>query len=148
VRGLAVVLTGTDLYRDIETRRQAQRSLELADALVVLQERGPLACPTALRASARVIYQSTTAEDSAKSQTRPACADGRPPARRERSRNALLPPPGCLPTDDIRIDHIGNALDPLLGEAATATMAARPTIAGWAVCHTRPRDDASSAPTC
>ena len=33
---LVVVLTGTDLYRDIATDSQAQRSLELADRLIVL----------------------------------------------------------------------------------------------------------------
>lgn len=37
---LCVVLTGTDLYRDIRTDAAAQRSLELADRLVVLQARG------------------------------------------------------------------------------------------------------------
>ena len=43
--GLAVVLTGTDLYRDIATDAAAQRSLDLAQRLVVLQERGPDALP-------------------------------------------------------------------------------------------------------
>ena len=37
-QGLAVVLTGTDLYRDIQTDASAQRSLQLAGRLVVLQE--------------------------------------------------------------------------------------------------------------
>jgi hypothetical protein len=40
---LVVVLTGTDLYRDIADDRDAQRSLDLADRLVVLQELGPRA---------------------------------------------------------------------------------------------------------
>src|SRR3954470_10648259 len=35
---LAVVLTGTDLYRDLPASREAARSLEIADRLVVLQE--------------------------------------------------------------------------------------------------------------
>src|SRR5689334_14237743 len=37
---LIVVLTGTDLYRDIHSSARAQRALELADRLVVLQECG------------------------------------------------------------------------------------------------------------
>src|SRR5690606_16822674 len=45
---LVVVLTGTDLYRDIGHDAQAQRSLALAHRLVVLQPRGPLALPPAL----------------------------------------------------------------------------------------------------
>ena len=60
-RGLAVVLTGTDLYQDIATDADAQRSLALAQRLVVLQERGPLALPPQLRGKARVIFQSTPA---------------------------------------------------------------------------------------
>ena len=56
---LAVVLTGTDLYRDIAIDPAARRSLELAGQLVVLQELGPQALPAAHRAKTRVIYQST-----------------------------------------------------------------------------------------
>src|SRR5437867_10634415 len=37
---LVVVLTGTDLYRDIHTDRDARASLVLADRLVVLQDMG------------------------------------------------------------------------------------------------------------
>ncbi|HEY0886909.1 MAG TPA: TIGR04348 family glycosyltransferase, partial [Ramlibacter sp.] len=48
-RGLAVVLTGTDLYQDIRTDPQAQRSLELAQRLVVLQELGAQALPESCR---------------------------------------------------------------------------------------------------
>ena len=40
-RGLAVVLTGTDLYSDLATDdHDARRSVKLAASLVVLQERG------------------------------------------------------------------------------------------------------------
>lgn len=57
-RPLVVVLTGTDLYRDIASSRAAQRSLALADRLVVLQPDGIQALPQGVRAKARVIYQS------------------------------------------------------------------------------------------
>jgi putative glycosyltransferase (TIGR04348 family) len=55
---LVVVLTGTDLYRDIAHDADAQASLDLADRLVVLQERGALELPRRLRAKVRVVYQS------------------------------------------------------------------------------------------
>jgi putative glycosyltransferase (TIGR04348 family) len=55
---LVVALTGTDLYRDIYTSRQAQLSLEWADRLVVLQPCGRDELPTGLRSKVRVIYQS------------------------------------------------------------------------------------------
>jgi putative glycosyltransferase (TIGR04348 family) len=124
-RGLAVILTGTDLYRDIESDASAQRSLRLADALVVLQERGPLALPAELRDKTRVIFQSTSSR-----KTLPK-SPGRLRAlmvghlREEKDPETLFATALLLAErDDIRIDHIGHALDPLLGEAATATMAA------------------------
>jgi putative glycosyltransferase (TIGR04348 family) len=55
---LIVALTGTDLYRDIRTSRRAQRSLELADRLVLLQPGGLDELAQHLRPKARVIYQS------------------------------------------------------------------------------------------
>jgi hypothetical protein len=39
-RPLAVVLTGTDLYRDIRSDRDARASLDLGDRFVVLQDMG------------------------------------------------------------------------------------------------------------
>ncbi|MBK6009162.1 TIGR04348 family glycosyltransferase [Ramlibacter ginsenosidimutans] len=62
-RGLAVVLTGTDLYQDIASDASAQRSLALAQRLVVLQEQGPSGLPAQHRAKARVIFQSTPARE-------------------------------------------------------------------------------------
>jgi putative glycosyltransferase (TIGR04348 family) len=55
---LAVVLTGTDLYKDIQTDTSAQHSLDAASHLVVLQELGIDELPVRYRAKARVIYQS------------------------------------------------------------------------------------------
>ena len=56
-----VALTGTDLYRDIQTLPAAQRSLELADWLVLLQSDGVAYLPKDVRHKARVIYQSAQA---------------------------------------------------------------------------------------
>jgi putative glycosyltransferase (TIGR04348 family) len=55
---LVVVLTGTDLYRDIRTDSDARASLALADRLVVLQDMGRLELPSRFRGKTRVIYQS------------------------------------------------------------------------------------------
>jgi putative glycosyltransferase (TIGR04348 family) len=54
-RPLIVVLTGTDLYRDIHSDLQAQLSLRLAS---LLQAMGVLELPESMRAKTRVIYQS------------------------------------------------------------------------------------------
>jgi putative glycosyltransferase (TIGR04348 family) len=57
-RPLIVVLTGTDLYRDIHVDADARRALELATRLVALQRAGLAELPAAVRDKARVIYQS------------------------------------------------------------------------------------------
>ena len=58
-RPLIVMLTGTDLYGDIHCDRLAQRSLDLADRLVVLQTEGLRELAAKHRRKARVIHQST-----------------------------------------------------------------------------------------
>jgi putative glycosyltransferase (TIGR04348 family) len=58
-RPLVLALTGTDLYRDIRTDRDARESMRLADRMIVLQDMGPAELEPALRAKTRVIYQST-----------------------------------------------------------------------------------------
>ena len=57
-RALVVVLTGTDLYRDIRTSAAAQQSLAWATRLVVLQEMGVVELAPPLRTKTRIIYQS------------------------------------------------------------------------------------------
>lgn len=122
-RGLAVVLTGTDLYQDLATSEAASRSVELAQRLVVLQERGAEALPPALRGKARVVYQSTPAL---------------PPLPRERDvlRTVMVGHLRQVKTpqtlfaaarllrgrEDIRITHIGDAAaEPALGDEARTT---------------------------
>ena len=123
-RGLAVVLTGTDLYRDIRHDAAAQRSLALAQRLVVLQELGPQALPAEHRAKTRVIFQSTTTRRSADKTVARLRAVMVGHLRDEKGPQTLWAAARLLrDRSDIRIDHIGEALDPALGEAARATMA-------------------------
>jgi len=126
-RGLAVVLTGTDLYRDIRIDPAARRSLDLAQALVVLQECAPEALPVEVRGKSRVIFQSTaTRQTLAKSPNRlRVVMVGH--LRGEKSPETLYAAARLLaPQSAIHIDHIGEALDPALGQAARETMAAAP----------------------
>ena len=126
-RGLAVVLTGTDLYRDIVSDAAAQRSLALAQALVVLQECAPQALPEAVRGKARVIFQSTTARQPLARSSRHLRALMVGHLREEKSPQTLFSAARRLAgRRDMFIDHIGEALDPALGDAARATMAAVP----------------------
>lgn len=57
-RRLIVVLTGTDLYRDIRFDTDAQLSLKLAHKLVVLQDEGVAELPEVYRHKTVVIHQS------------------------------------------------------------------------------------------
>ena len=53
-----VALTGTDLYRDIQTNRLAQESLDIATRIVVLQPKAIEELRPSWRKKTRVIYQS------------------------------------------------------------------------------------------
>jgi len=55
---LAVVLTGTDLYRDLPASAEARRSLEFADRIIVLQDEAPRLLEPRLRRRTRVVFQS------------------------------------------------------------------------------------------
>lgn len=57
-RPIVVVLTGTDLYRDLAESAEAQHSITIADALIVLQEDAIQHIPSALRRKTHVVYQS------------------------------------------------------------------------------------------
>jgi putative glycosyltransferase (TIGR04348 family) len=126
-RGLAVVLTGTDLYRDIAADAAAQRSLQLASELVVLQEAGLAALPPELHGKCRVIFQSTTPRQTLAKSPRRLRAVMVGHLRAEKSPETLFAAARLLAGDPaIFIDHIGEALDPALGAAAEATMHAAP----------------------
>lgn len=124
-QGLAIVLTGTDLYRDIHSNEAAQRSLALARRLVVLQERGPDALPAALRMKTRVIFQSSSARQPLVKSQKHVRAVMVGHLRDEKSPQTLFAAARLLQDEPtLLIDHIGDALDPTLGEEARATAAA------------------------
>lgn len=119
--GLAVVLTGTDLYRDIQTDASAQASLAQAQKLVLLQECAPQALPAALRHKARVIFQSSPTRAGVSKTPRHLRAVMVGHLRDEKAPQTLWAAARLLQGDpDILIDHIGEALEPELGAQAKA----------------------------
>jgi putative glycosyltransferase (TIGR04348 family) len=119
---LAVVLTGTDLYQDIAQDAQAQRSLQLAGRLVVLQELGIAALPDEHRHKARVIYQSTPARQPLVKGTRELRAVMVGHLREVKSPQTLFDAARLLAgRSDIRIAHIGAASGASWAELARAT---------------------------
>jgi putative glycosyltransferase (TIGR04348 family) len=119
---LIVVLTGTDLYRDIRADRDARASLELADRLVVLQEMGRLELAPRLRRKTRVIYQSAQGKRSAKSPWRFRIAVlGHLRDEKDPFRTALaLAHLADLP--QIEVVHLGEALSPEMRKEARRFM--------------------------
>jgi putative glycosyltransferase (TIGR04348 family) len=126
-RPLMLVLTGTDLYRDIAIDADARRSLDRADALVVLNELGATGLPEALRAKTHVVLQSCSARKALPRATRHLRAlmvghlrDEKDPRTYWRAVQRLAP------RHDIVFDHIGSALEPALGAEAEALAAQLP----------------------
>lgn len=57
-RRIILVLTGTDVYRDIRSSRAAHGAMQAADVLVTLQPEAAAELPVSLRAKVRAIVQS------------------------------------------------------------------------------------------
>jgi putative glycosyltransferase (TIGR04348 family) len=127
-RPALLVLTGTDLYRDIDTALEARASLDAADALVVLQEAGLARLAPQWRAKAHVVYQSASplrpAPPDARRRHVDICMIGH--LRPEKDPLTFMRAATLVTAPRVRLLHIGGALDPHLLEAAQSTAAACP----------------------
>jgi putative glycosyltransferase (TIGR04348 family) len=126
---LVVVLTGTDLYRDIHNNRKAKGSLEIATRILALQNMAFADLPARYHAKTRVIYQSA-----------PPCKNGRrAPAkdvfrvcvighlRKEKDPMRTAAALRRLPRESrIEVVHIGSALDEKYERRARAEAARNP----------------------
>jgi putative glycosyltransferase (TIGR04348 family) len=120
-RPLIVVLTGTDLYRDIRSDASARRSLDLATHLVVLQDEGMNELTPQHSSKCRAIFQSA-----------PRLSRGTPRRRtfdavlvgHMRAEKDPLTPMRALdrlsPDSRVRLIHIGDARDEQYLKAARA----------------------------
>jgi putative glycosyltransferase (TIGR04348 family) len=125
-RPLALVLTGTDLYRDIRSDAAARASLRLADRMVVLQPRGLDELADAERARTRVIYQSVRP---LRRRTPPrsyflVTVIGHLREEKDPFRAALAL--AHLPQAGIRVVQLGQAMTPAMEARARALMRAEP----------------------
>ncbi len=126
-RPSVLALTGTDLYRDIASGADAQASLRSSDRLVVLNELGAAALPADMRAKTRVVLQSCALRQTLNKPTGWLRALMVGHLREEKSPRTYFDAAHSLHgRDDMRLDHIGGALEPALGELAVETMAACP----------------------
>jgi putative glycosyltransferase (TIGR04348 family) len=126
-RPLLVVLTGTDLYRDLRVDACAQESVRLADGLVVLQEEGIDALPAAYRAKTSVCLQSTAKCKTLAKTTRHLRALMVGHLRVEKDPQTFFDAARLVAArHDIRLDHVGASLEPRWADRARAVAAACP----------------------
>ena len=133
---LAVVLTGTDLYRDIDFDTSALHSLQCASHVVVLQDEGLTRLDASTRAKARVIVQSAGARARGAMLLRHFDFVAVGHLREEKDPLTLMRAARLLPAasstasphssshwSTIRIVHIGDGLDAALANVARHTAA-------------------------
>lgn len=123
---LMLVLTGTDLYGDMARSAEAQESLNMADAVIVLQEDAIRFVPSAARRKTHVVFQSAPSlVPAAKPQGRLDCVVvGH--LRAEKSPETIFDlVPLLRPDEPIHITHIGNGLDEALAARASVLKSAR-----------------------
>jgi putative glycosyltransferase (TIGR04348 family) len=126
-RPLVVVLTGTDLYRDIRTHATARRAMALATRLVVLQEDGRRMLSRSLHAKTRVIFQSaaTRVRHQPLAQRFRIGVVGHLRAEKDPFRAVMAL--AHLPQDcKLEIHQLGEALSPEMAQAATGWMRREP----------------------
>jgi putative glycosyltransferase (TIGR04348 family) len=120
---IVLALTGTDVYRDIKTDRDAKESLELATRFIVLQPKAIEELPKRLRPKAHVVYQSCSTKLKHKPVTRKfrLCVIGH--LREEKDPLRAMYALAHLPdASNLELVQIGESLDDKLAEAAREGM--------------------------
>ena len=140
---LVLVLTGTDLYRDIQSDESARRSLDLATRLVVLQEEALNELAPAHRVKSRVIYQSAPTLKPGQSNQR--SFDVVLVGHLRAEKDPLTPMRALeflAPDSLVRLIHIGKALDDEYLAAAKAWQARQwPTLQRYVWMGERPHGE-------
>ena len=125
--GLCVVLTGTDLYRDIKQDPQAQKSLAWAKSLIVLQPAGLAELPTKFQDKTQVLFQSTSTRQTLLKTNRHVRAVMVGHLRSEKSPQTFFEAATLLAErSDIELRHIGGEHDQVLAQQAHDTAAKHP----------------------
>ncbi len=127
-RPVALVLTGTDLYRDIHHDDSARHSLELAERLVCLQERGPDELSAALRTRTEVIYQSARSLRPGRPRRRTVDLLLIGHLRPEKDPMTAVRALARLADPAMRLVHVGDVKDRHCGDDFAAAVASDPRI--------------------
>ena len=119
-RPIVLILTGTDLYRDMENHSEVIQSMKNADQLVVLQSSAIHSVPTHLRHKVQVIYQSVEIDktDSVTKDDFLVSVIGH--LREEKDPFCIVRSLPLLPSDSkITVKHLGQAMNAQMKDLAT-----------------------------
>jgi putative glycosyltransferase (TIGR04348 family) len=119
-RPIVLILTGTDLYRDMENHSEVIQSMKNADQLVVLQSSAINSVPTHLRHKVQVIYQSVEIDktDSVTKDDFLVSVIGH--LREEKDPFCIVRSLPLLPSDSkITVKHLGQAMNAQMKDLAT-----------------------------
>lgn len=133
-RTVVLLLTGTDLYRDLpadgEARARALSSMQQADRLVLLQDEAIDALPMPLRARAVTIHQSVPPIRRLPSPVRSFLVTVIGHLREEKDPMCTFRALRRLPSaSSLRVVHLGKAMDEAHERAAREAMACEPRYA-------------------
>ena len=124
---IVVVLSGTDLYRDLPDSGEARRSLDIADRIIALQFDARRQLPPPWAEKCVVIYQSAPALPPVRKAADQLDVVVVGHLREEKDPRTLWRALERLnPALPVRVKHIGAALDPKLEAEARAMMARDP----------------------
>jgi putative glycosyltransferase (TIGR04348 family) len=119
-RPIVLILTGTDIYRDIANHSEVIESMEMAEQLIVLQSSAVNSVPAHLRHKVQVIYQSVEMDirDSAVKEDFLVSVIGH--LRDEKDPFCVVRSLPLLPSDSkITVKHLGQAMNPQMKDQAT-----------------------------
>jgi putative glycosyltransferase (TIGR04348 family) len=118
-RPIVLILTGTDLYRDIQNHSEVVQSMEMADRLIVLQSSALDSIPPSLRYKVQVIYQSVEIDlpDPEAKEDFLVSVIGH--LREEKDPFCVARSLPLLPSDSkITVRHLGQAMNSQMGDLA------------------------------
>jgi putative glycosyltransferase (TIGR04348 family) len=119
-RPIVLILTGTDIYRDIENHNEVIESMEIADRLIVLQSAAIHSVPAHLQHKVQVIYQSVEIDvkDSVTKEGFLVSVIGH--LRDEKDPFCMVRSLPLLPADSkITVKHLGQAMNSQMKDQAT-----------------------------
>jgi putative glycosyltransferase (TIGR04348 family) len=119
-RPIVLILTGTDIYRDLANHSEVILSMEMSDQLVVLQSSAVNSVPAHLRHKVQVIYQSVEIDvkDSVTKKSFLVSVIGH--LRDEKDPFCVVRSLPLLPADSkITVKHLGLAMNPQMKDQVT-----------------------------